>query len=97
MRYKERVGNSQSVLCYVVIHDVEPYLLEMEVGIGIDEGVSAEFYAVRSFLHEILLQGRGIVRDVVAGKPSHVGTQLYAQLFGVGELQVEVAVDIYQW
>ena len=97
MRYKERVGNSQSVLCYVVIHDVKAYLLKVEVGIGIDEGVAAQLNTLSSLLHEVLLQGRGIVGGIVAAEPTHVASQLYAQYFGIGELEVEVAIKVQEW
>ena len=80
----------------MVIHDVETYLLEMEVGVGIYEGISAHLNTLFTLLYKVLFQCRGVVRGLVAAEPSHVGTNLYAHHLSINELQIEVTVDIHK-
>ena len=61
----------------MVEHDVEAHLLEVKVGIGVDEGVSTQLNAVLALLHKVLLQSGGRVGGIVAAKPSHVVSDLY--------------------
>ena len=66
----------------------------MEVGIDIYKWVATDLNLMFAFLHEILLQSRGVVGGVIAAEIACIGTYLYLEYLGIHEFQVQVAVDV---
>lgn len=79
-------------------HDEETTLLEAEIGIYIDYGVIAYFGAKGVvFLYAVASCLRTVFWGVVFGEPAHIGSEMYAEDAGDGEIEIEVGPVVEGW
>lgn len=90
------MGISEQTFVDMTVHHVEAALLEVEVGIDVDDRVVAYGDAgVRvGVLKVIHAEARAIGGCIVGCEIANIAAQLDAQHFSIGELQIEIAVDI---
>ncbi len=79
-------------------HYEETGVLDVNVGVNIDDRIVAYLYVVLAVaLYRILSHIRCIVGSFIACKVAHVSTQVYVQHLYYLELDVEVGVGIEGW
>ena len=89
---------ASAALVDVVHGQVEAAVLEVEVDVGVYDGVVAYLDAGEGgVLHGKLADAGGIVGRVVGGEEAHVAAHLHAQYLGDVEEQVQVGVERQLW
>ena len=68
-------------------HDEETGVLEVEVGINVNNRTIANFRSVIAFLHGELSQSGTIVGSIIFGEEEYVGSEVATQHFGYLETQ----------
>ena len=93
VRCQEHVARTSVDMSHV---DVYAAVLEMQVGIYVDDGVFTYCHAcVAGILHGKHARCPEVVGCVVASEEPYVATQLHTQYLGNTELEVQVGVDVY--
>ena len=82
----------------MAVHHVEAALLQVEVSIDVHDGVVAngDTRLGVGVLEVIHAEPRAVCRGIVGGEVAHVASQLDAQHLGIGEFQVQVAIDVHE-
>ena len=75
MRHKEGLPVAHARVD-VIHHYKDACALQVQVQVGVDDGVTANIHLVVLALQMELLRGRHIGGSLVGGKVAHVGTQL---------------------
>ena len=68
-------------------HDEETGVLEVEVGINVNNRTIANFRSMIAFLHGELSQSGTIVGSIISGEEEYVGSEVATQHFGYLETQ----------
>ena len=93
------MGNEEGIACSALVvdvggHDVEAGVLEVEIGIDVDDGIIAHLHAGGLVLYAILSDDGAIGGAVIFGEIAEVGTQLGQEDFGKTEFEVEIGVGV---
>ena len=80
-------------------HHEEASVLQVEVGVGIDDGSISRFHPIvvargSHFLLGILSDGRAVVGRVIRGEEAGIGTEIDAQHAGNLESQEKIGVNV---
>ena len=81
----------------VTHHHEEAGMLQVEVGVDVDERIVARLHTVVACLHGILSERRTVVGGIILCEVASVGTKVAFQHLCNLEAQVEVGVDVEVW